>query len=222
MRRMLLLLIFLAAWIPSGSLAQAGGPHYAFRDLPIGLVLGDPGALSMSLHLSPEGWGGAITGSVAERIDVSFHVTPGNLFEPELRLQVVRDLLPLQVAIALRPTDATFATTLLLGPVDLSLGRSWEPSWMAAGSGGGRWLFAQWAASQSLAILVGIDVVDRVGDPHDDWGPILGLRLSSAGDPHDDWGPILGLRLSSTENGLLGSSILFSGGVLRLTIGGTL
>jgi len=204
MRRMLLLLIFLAAWIPSGSLAQAGGPHYAFRDLPIGLVLGDPGALSMSLHLSPEGWGGAITGSVAERIDVSFHVTPGNLFEPELRLQVVRDLLPLQVAIALRPTDATFATTLLLGPVDLSLGRSWEPSWMAAGSGGGRWLFAQWAASQSLAILVGIDVVDRVGDPHDDWGPILGLRLSS------------------TENGLLGSSILFSGGVLRLTIGGTL
>jgi len=202
MRHTALVVIVLGVLLSHALGVYAVGPGFAFRDLPNGLTLGHPGLLSASLHLTSSGWRGAISGSLAEWVDVGFAASSESLFDPELRLQLIRDLLPLQAALAFRPTEATFAATLLLGPVDLTLGRDWKLVRARAQSGESRWLYAQWAASQSLTVLVGL--------------------THQGEDSGRSWGAILGLRLSSPKDGLRGASIIYRNGSLSLAIGGIL
>ena len=185
MKRTILALLFLGLPI-----CGAAAPHYAFAELPTGVVLGEPGALSIALGQSSMGWEFRWTASLFSRADVAVRVTGDNLFQPEFRVQLIRDLLPLQASALIGSDSFGFATTLLLGPVHVTFGRTWLESLSR------RYGYTQWAATQHFTVIVGVEHQDG------------------------RWGPILGLRLHSKSSRLWGGSIIYYGGELRLSIGG--
>ncbi|MGB2983684.1 MAG: hypothetical protein WBC63_07495 [Candidatus Bipolaricaulia bacterium] len=159
MKRVLVVLLLLS-WAVCGFAA----PHYAFRDLPEAVLLGDVGRTSIALEFSEGRFSGSIVGSLAPRLDVVANVSSLSLFEPEVRFLVVRDLLPLNVVIELNPQNVSLVSTLFLGPVHVDFGRTW-------GATSARWGFVQYAFHQSVSILVGLEE----GDGH--LGAILGFRI---------------------------------------------
>jgi len=190
MRRLTHRLILTAVLVISGGTCVAGAaPAFAFGDLPMGIVLGSRGSVSIAGRVSIDGWQATITGSLTERIDLRMAASQTSLFRPEMRVLVIRNLQPLRVVASVAPDSVSFAATLLLGPVHVSLGRSWEPSPL-------RWGYTQWAATQQLTVLVGVD--HRLG------------RL----------GPILGLRVHPRDVRLRGASLIWSDGEIRISMGG--
>jgi len=141
-----------------------GGPHVAFQDLPEAVLLGDPGRVSMFLRLASGDWSGQITGSLSSRLDLAATVHAANLFDPKIRLLLVRDLLPLNVLIEGSLHRVSWVATLFLGPVHFNLGRTW-------GETKTRWGYVQYAFHQSMTLILGLDKQGGV------LRPILGLRV---------------------------------------------
>jgi hypothetical protein len=148
----------------SVSICAVPHPHYGLRDLPEAVLLGDPGHVSFSLAAASDGWKATLDGSLSPRVDVSISVAPRSLFDPELRLLLVRDLLPLNVVVAAGLDRISFVATLFLGPVRVGFGRVYKTI-------GERWATVQHAFSQRGAILLGVD--ERSGRI----GAILGIRI---------------------------------------------
>ena len=146
------------------TVCAAATPQIAFHDLPSAVPIGSPGIVSARASLSTTGWNVAVTGSLTSRVDVAFRVDAETPFDPELRLLLVRDLLPVNVAVIAGLDRITLATTLRLGPVHLAYGRSW-------GEIERRWAYTQYAFDQRVTSLLGLEESGGALEP------ILGLRL---------------------------------------------
>ena len=175
--------VVLAMTLVACSIGAAATPQVAFHDLPEAILIGSPGLVSAVVSLSATGWRGAVVGSLTSRVDVAFGIDGGSPFDPELRLLVVKDLLPLNAAVFVGFDRITLASALLLGPVHLDYGRTW-------GEAARRWAYVQYAYNQRLTTLIGLEEVSGA------LGPILGLRL------HPGEVRTWGLSLLFTQTGL--------------------
>ena len=146
------------------SICGSAAPHVAFRDLPEAILGGEVGGTSLACELSLQGWRGSITRNLSPRIDVSASMSVQNLFDLEARLLVVKDRLPLNVAVALSSHRLSLISTLFLGPVHVNYGRSW-------GEESVRWGYLQHAFHQTMSLLIGLE------QRSDALGAILGLRI---------------------------------------------
>ncbi|MFC2077636.1 hypothetical protein ACFLTM_02380 [Candidatus Bipolaricaulota bacterium] len=155
-----LLVVILLLWAACG----AASPHVAFHDLPEAILGGVPGLTSVAVELAPDGWRASITRSLTPRFDVVASVSPIRLFALEGRVLVVKDLLPLNVAVGLSLERISLDSTLFLGPVHVSYGRTWEETSVRRG-------VVQHAFHQAMTILIGLE--ERGGS----LGVILGLRI---------------------------------------------
>jgi len=142
----------------------AATPQIALHDLPSAVPIGSPGIVSATVSLATTDWRAIVVGSLTSRVDVAFRVDAETPFDPELRLLVVRDLLPLNVAVVAGLDRIALASTLRLGPVHLAYGRLW-------GETERRWAYTQYAFDQRVTSLIGLE--ESAGA----LGPILGLRL---------------------------------------------
>jgi hypothetical protein len=158
--KMGLVILLALSWSVCGSAA----PHVAFQDLPEAILGGDAGRTSLACELSLQGWRGSITRSLSPRIDVSASTSPRNLFDLEARVLVVKNLLPLNVVVALGWQRLSLISTLFLGPVHVNYGRTW-------GDEAVRWGYLQHAFHQTMSLVLGLE------QRNDTLGTILGLRI---------------------------------------------
>lgn len=142
----------------------ASYPHLAFHDVSEAILGGVPGLTSVAVELAPDGWRASITRSLTSRVDVVVAVSPVDLFALEGRVLVVKDLLPLNVVVGLSLERISLASTLFLGPVHVSYGRTWEETSV-------RWGLVQHAFHQAMTILIGLE------ERGESLGVILGLRI---------------------------------------------
>jgi len=131
------------------ALPAHGAPHYAFRDLPEAIVVGDLGRTSFAAWACEEGVGGSVTRSLGPRLDLEMLVTADDPFRLRAHILVVRDLLPLNVLVAFDVDRIAFSSTLFLGPVHVNVGRAW-------GRIQERWAFLQYAPQDTLCVLLGL------------------------------------------------------------------
>ena len=155
-----LVVILVLSW----SICGFAAPHIAFRDLPEAILGGDVGGASLACELSLQGWRGSITRNLSPRIDVSASMSAQNMFDLDVRVLVVKNLLPLNVVVALSSQRLSLISTLFLGPVHVNYGRTW-------GEEGVRWGYLQHAFHQTMSILIGLE------QRNDAIGAILGLRI---------------------------------------------
>ena len=147
--RLVVTIVVLAAAAVGWTSPANGAPHYAFRDLPEAIVLGDLGRTSFAVWADEEGVGGSVTRSLGSRLDLVMRVAEDDLFRLRARVLIVRDLLPLNVLVAFDADRIALSSTLFLGPVHLSVGRAW-------GSIPERWAFLQYAPQDTLCVLIGL------------------------------------------------------------------
>lgn len=155
-----LLVVILLPWAACG----AAYPHVAFHDLPEAVLGGVPGLTSVAAELAPRVWRVSITRSLTPRLDVVAAASSLNLFDLEARVLVVKELLPLNVAVGASLERISLVSTLFLGPVHVSYGRTWEETSV-------RWGVVQHAFHQTMTLLIGLE--ERGGT----LGAILGLRV---------------------------------------------
>jgi len=146
--RLVVSIVVLAAAVGWTSPAN-GAPHYAYRDLPEAIVLGDLGRTSFAAWVNEAGVGGSVTRSLGSRLDLVMRVAAGDPFDLQARVLIVRDLLPLNVLVAFDADRIALSSTLFLGPVHLNVGRAW-------GSIPERWAFLQYAPQDTLCVLIGL------------------------------------------------------------------
>jgi len=170
--------------------ASAAYPSIAFGGLPEAIVGGDPGGTSFALAVSDGTWRASITRSLARRLDVTATATAGDLFDLTARVLVVKDLLPLHVAVDIGLDRVSLLATLLLGPVHVDYGRTW-------GATDARFGYVQYAPSQTVTILIGLDTSD------------------------DRCRAIVGVRVHPARTRRWGASLVVVDGALRFAIGGT-
>ena len=145
---MLKLALLLLTLLPC-AVCSAAYPSVAFGDLAEAIVVGAPGETSFSLAVSNGTWQASITRSLARRLDVTATAAPDDLFDLGARVLVVKDLLPLHVAVDISLDRVSLFATLLLGPVHVDYGRTW-------GTTDARFGYVQYAPSQTLTILIGL------------------------------------------------------------------
>lgn len=141
------LAILLAAAVSVGCFAQ---PRIAFYDTPQAVTLGGTGTTSVFIVGTAEGIEGSIVRAVAPWLDVSASFAPSKSFELSAKALVVRDWVPLQVAVEAGLRRRSLLAVLLLGPIHLDAGRTWGDtprSWAAVG----------FAANERVALVAGID-----------------------------------------------------------------
>lgn len=157
-------------------------PCVAFHDLPEGILGGIPGGTSVAVSLSEGTWRASIARSLTRRLDVVAFASPADLFDLEARVLVVRDLLPLNVVATIGIRRISVISTLFLGPVHVSYGRTW-------GDSEARWGFVQHAFHQTMTLVLGLERRDG------GLGPILGLRV------HPGETRLWGASLIATQSG---------------------
>jgi hypothetical protein len=112
-----------------------GHPAFIPMDPPTTLVEGGAGRSSIQATVGAGALGLSIARSIGPRIDVVATASRGSLFDLSIRTLWVRNLLPVRVETEVARGRATVLTTLLLGPVHVSFGRSWQSvggrSWAA-------------------------------------------------------------------------------------------
>jgi hypothetical protein len=136
------------------SAAASAQPGYAFHDLPTAVVHSDPGRTSLSFRVREVGWEASIARAVTARLEISATASPDHLFDLEARFLVIKDLLPLNVAVDGAAGRVRLLATLYLGPVHIDAGRTW-------GRGPCRWGTVQLSAHPALCLLVGLE--ERIG-----------------------------------------------------------
>jgi len=148
----------------ASSISAWAAPHVAFFDLPGAIVVGEAGRVTGALSAGTGGPTGSVVASLGRRVDLAMAASASSLFDPELRLLVVRDLLPLNVLLSMGCDRVAFAATLFLGPVHVSFGRRWD-------SAPTRWATVEHAFSQRGTIVLGLDERSNA------LGAILGVRV---------------------------------------------
>ncbi len=142
-----------------GGVAQS---EYILRSGYDAFTLGTPGETAVAGSRTGQGWAFSLTRAVLDRVDVTAHISGDSLFGLGVRAVLVRDLLPLRVAVEVQPEAFSIMGTVLLGPVRAEFGRVWAVSPQ-------RWALLRYGVSEALSVTVGVVVVgERVG-PHMEW-----------------------------------------------------
>ena len=127
------------------------------------------------------GWAVGVRKRLLPWLEAAFASDGEDLFEPEMRIHVVRDLPPVRMALAIGPEWVSFLTQLRLGPVHAAMGRRWGQDplrWGAVIVAGGRLmaLSAGWRTPGGLCAEVSIHVASSLR-----WEVSLFFRDGSVG-----------------------------------------
>lgn len=132
------------------SIVASAYPHSIFLDLPVAVTLGDPGYTSIQVELAGGKPTLRIGRAIGNRVDVLATITPQDLFFLGVRILLVEDLGPLNVALGLEHEGAYFAAGLFLGPVWIDWGR-------AIGREDRRWGMVIASPKQSFSLILGLE-----------------------------------------------------------------
>ena len=149
-------------------LATAGAPRGAWFGRSSAMILFPPGRTRIDVSCDLLGTTAQVQRVVTPRIEVAASACPSDLFDLDVKVALVDDLVPLFVAATLATDGIGVVSTLFFGPVRIDWGRMW-------GEGACRWGSVQLAARPRLSMFVGVEGRETVVEP------FAGVRIFPSG-----------------------------------------
>jgi hypothetical protein len=167
MKRWLLFLVICCV-----GLTAAGSPPGASFGRSSAMILLPPRGTRIDIMSGPFGTAARVERVVTSRIEAAVSSRPGDLFDLAVKIVLVKDLVPLFVAMTLATDGIGVLSTLFFGPVQIDWGRAWGVETC-------RWASVQLSARSRLSMFVGVDADKTPVEP------FAGVRVFPGG--HGLW-----------------------------------
>jgi hypothetical protein len=136
------------------------------------MILLPPGGTRIDVACGPFGAMAQVVRGVTRRIEVSASSSCADPCDLDIKVVLVKDLVPLFVAATLGTDGIGVVSTLFFGPVRIDWGRTW-------GTGACRWGSVHLSARPRLSMFIGVEATETAAEP------FAGVRIFPSG--HGLW-----------------------------------